>query len=126
MSYDLSAGIKRRVPHLGREITAADVLELNNYHHTSRLTKFEALELSAKGAGQIGVLIEWRSPVGRVGARIIALHCHVQPSFLHPSSVSSSSFPCLFLDSFDIVRVYFDCKPCSFSGGTDLVYFDNW
>lgn len=125
MSYDLSAGIKRRVPHLGRKITAADVLEFNNYHHTRRLTKFEALELSAKCVGQIGVVVEWRSPLGRIGARIIELHCHVQPSFL-PSSVSSSSFPCLFLDRFDIVRVYFDCKPFSFSGGTDLVYFDNW
>lgn len=90
MSYDLSAGIKRCVPHLGRKITAADVLELNNYH-TSRLTQFGALELSAKCAGQIEVLVEWRSHVGRIGARIIALHCHVQPSFLHLSSVSSSS-----------------------------------
>lgn len=92
MFYDLSAGIKRRVPHLGRKITAADVLELDNYHHSTRLTKFEALDLSAKCAGQIGVLVEWRCHVGRIGARIIALHCHVQPSFLCPSSVSSSSF----------------------------------
>lgn len=70
MLYDLSAGIKRCIPHLGRKITAADVLELDNYHHTSRLTKFEALEFSAECAGQIGVLVEWRSHVGRIGARI--------------------------------------------------------